>query len=75
MSRAWSGPDADAVIAMALADPDGFVLKPQREGGGNNYYGACVRAAVRMQNAPRLTGSGALLALRRHRAGGATEAA
>lgn len=24
---------------MALAEPDRFVLKPQREGGGNNVYG------------------------------------
>lgn len=24
---------------MALSDPERFVLKPQREGGGNNVYG------------------------------------
>jgi len=24
---------------MALKDPERFVLKPQREGGGNNSYG------------------------------------
>ena len=30
---------ASAAVAMALADPGGFVLKPQREGGGNNLYG------------------------------------
>lgn len=28
------------MIAKAKANPDGFVLKPQREGGGNNFYGA-----------------------------------
>jgi glutathione synthetase len=26
--------------ARAIAQPEGYVLKPQREGGGNNYYGA-----------------------------------
>ena len=26
------------VVADALADPEAFVLKPQREGGGNNLY-------------------------------------
>lgn len=25
---------------QALADPEGWVLKPSREGGGNNYFGA-----------------------------------
>ncbi|XP_019354826.1 glutathione synthetase isoform X2 [Alligator mississippiensis] len=31
--------EGDKMIAMAIADPDRFVLKPQREGGGNNLYG------------------------------------
>jgi len=31
------GDDSDAVN-KALANPNGFVLKPQREGGGNNLY-------------------------------------
>lgn len=34
------GPEGDKTVAMALAAPDQFVLKPQREGGGNNIYGA-----------------------------------
>ncbi|XP_029575345.1 glutathione synthetase isoform X1 [Salmo trutta] len=34
------GPEGDKTVAMALAKPDKFVLKPQREGGGNNLYGA-----------------------------------
>ncbi|KAF7210373.1 glutathione synthetase [Nothobranchius furzeri] len=34
------GPEGDRTIAMALAEPDRFVLKPQREGGGNNIYGS-----------------------------------
>lgn len=33
------GPEGDRTVEMALAKPDQFVLKPQREGGGNNIYG------------------------------------
>ncbi|KAM8862986.1 glutathione synthetase [Spinachia spinachia] len=33
------GSEGDKTVAMALAAPDQFVLKPQREGGGNNLYG------------------------------------
>ncbi|XP_041802104.1 glutathione synthetase-like [Chelmon rostratus] len=33
------GPEGDRTVAMALANPHVFVLKPQREGGGNNYFG------------------------------------
>ena len=29
----------DRNVEKALATPDRFVLKPQREGGGNNVYG------------------------------------
>ena len=32
-------PATAAVIADAIAHPERYVLKPQREGGGNNYYG------------------------------------
>ncbi|VEL37152.1 unnamed protein product [Protopolystoma xenopodis] len=31
--------DIDQLVREALSDPDKFVLKPQREGGGNNYFG------------------------------------
>ncbi|CAD7090096.1 unnamed protein product [Hermetia illucens] len=31
---------------MALADPERFVLKPQREGGGNNVYGKDIPAVL-----------------------------
>ncbi len=27
------------VLKQAAAQPDAYVLKPQREGGGNNLYG------------------------------------
>ncbi|KAI5612498.1 glutathione synthetase isoform X1, partial [Silurus asotus] len=33
------GEEGDLNVDMALAKPDQFVLKPQREGGGNNIYG------------------------------------
>ncbi|XP_060793891.1 glutathione synthetase-like [Neoarius graeffei] len=33
------GEDGNQNVAMALAKPDQYVLKPQREGGGNNIYG------------------------------------
>ncbi|XP_060238979.1 glutathione synthetase isoform X2 [Meriones unguiculatus] len=33
------GEEGDQAIAEALAAPSHFVLKPQREGGGNNLYG------------------------------------
>ncbi|XP_020778088.1 glutathione synthetase [Boleophthalmus pectinirostris] len=33
------GPEGDKTVAMALKDPERYVLKPQREGGGNNIYG------------------------------------
>jgi len=33
------GPEGDATVKMAVEDPERFVLKPQREGGGHNIYG------------------------------------
>lgn len=33
------GEEGDQAVAEALAAPSHFVLKPQREGGGNNFYG------------------------------------
>lgn len=34
-----SSPDTAAVISDAVSHPERYVLKPQREGGGNNLYG------------------------------------
>ena len=34
------GEAVEAIVKKARASPDDFVLKPQREGGGNNLYGA-----------------------------------
>ncbi|XP_063629336.1 glutathione synthetase-like isoform X3 [Cydia splendana] len=36
----------ERAVEMALADAERFVLKPQREGGGNNLYGADIREAL-----------------------------
>lgn len=36
----------ERAVEMALEDAERFVLKPQREGGGNNVYGAEVRTAL-----------------------------
>lgn len=33
-------------MAAAAAEPERFVLKPQREGGGNNLYGEELRAKL-----------------------------
>ncbi|XP_035378527.1 glutathione synthetase [Electrophorus electricus] len=33
------GEEGERTVDMALAAPDRYVLKPQREGGGNNIYG------------------------------------
>ncbi|XP_060564458.1 glutathione synthetase-like [Ruditapes philippinarum] len=35
--------EGDRNVEMALAQPKKFVLKPQREGGGNNVYGEDIR--------------------------------
>jgi glutathione synthetase len=36
----------EKVIEMVLKNPEGFVMKPQREGGGNNIYGADIPAEL-----------------------------
>ncbi|XP_005986742.1 glutathione synthetase [Latimeria chalumnae] len=40
------GEEGDSTVAMAISDPDRFVLKPQREGGGNNIYGEDIRKVL-----------------------------
>ncbi|XP_030876360.1 glutathione synthetase [Leptonychotes weddellii] len=45
------GEEGDQAIAEALAAPSQFVLKPQREGGGNNLYGEeMVQALERLKD-------------------------
>ncbi|XP_017266719.1 glutathione synthetase [Kryptolebias marmoratus] len=46
------GPEGDRTEQMALAEPERFVLKPQREGGGNNLYGSDI---IQVLNAVRGT--------------------
>jgi len=38
---------ARAAVSNAIANPDQYVVKPQREGGGNNLYGEEARSALR----------------------------
>lgn len=38
--------DAQAAVAAATANPSGYVMKPQREGGGNNFYGQQIVEAL-----------------------------
>ena len=46
--------DDSQVVEMALANPHGYVLKPQREGGGNNLYDDdLVQALKQMSHAER----------------------
>ncbi|KAL5021661.1 hypothetical protein ScPMuIL_000816 [Solemya velum] len=33
------GPEGDRAVDMAIHEPKNYVLKPQREGGGHNYFG------------------------------------
>jgi len=40
------GPEGDETVRMAMEDPERFVLKPQREGGGNNVYGEEIRETL-----------------------------
>ncbi|KAF1891915.1 hypothetical protein Lal_00036262 [Lupinus albus] len=41
----WSLDDSD-IVRKAIERPDLFVMKPQREGGGNNIYGDAVRETL-----------------------------
>ncbi|XP_045461190.1 glutathione synthetase-like isoform X2 [Harmonia axyridis] len=46
----------DQAVQMALDEPERFVLKPQREGGGNNIYGMDVKKAMlEMKNSKERT--------------------
>nr|UNN25574.1 glutathione synthetase [Diaphanosoma celebensis] len=38
--------EGDRASEMAIQDPERFVLKPQREGGGNNVYGLEVKTTI-----------------------------
>ncbi|KFU90195.1 Glutathione synthetase, partial [Chaetura pelagica] len=50
------GEEGDKVAAAAIADPERFVLKPQREGGGNNLYGEELRQVLeKIRDSPERT--------------------
>ncbi|XP_062871139.1 glutathione synthetase [Trichomycterus rosablanca] len=50
------GEEGDQTVTMALANPDRYVLKPQREGGGNNIYGDEIcRVLERLKNSSERT--------------------
>jgi glutathione synthase len=40
----------DQVVDMVLKNPEGYVMKPQREGGGNNIYGSDIPEALTKMN-------------------------
>jgi glutathione synthase len=44
------GTVGDENIKMAIIEPHNYVLKPQREGGGNNYYGDNVKIKLSSMN-------------------------
>ncbi|XP_074868179.1 glutathione synthetase [Carettochelys insculpta] len=50
------GKEGDEMAAVAIADPERFVLKPQREGGGNNLYGEELKQLLeRIKDSPERT--------------------
>merc|ERR1712129_347860 len=40
------GENDSAIVAKVMAAPEGYVMKPQREGGGNNIYGEDIVAKL-----------------------------
>jgi glutathione synthase len=50
------GSPSAAAVAQALATPKAFVLKPQREGGGNNLYDDELAAALKTWGPEKLGG-------------------
>lgn len=47
--------DNEAIVKEAKTHPDKFVLKPQREGGGNNVYGKDIPKALEELSADELS--------------------
>lgn len=43
-----SSPELESMVRAAMSDPGAFVLKPQREGGGNNFYDAELQEKMRV---------------------------
>jgi len=48
--------DGEKAVAMGMKEPNKFVLKPQREGGGNNVYNDEIRMRLNsMKNSQERT--------------------
>lgn len=60
-----SDPATQAVVDDAIAHPERYVLKPQREGGGNNYYGDALREKLAAARAAGGRGLGAYILMQR----------
>jgi glutathione synthetase len=52
----WSLGGDGEILEEAVAKPEGFVLKPQREGGGNNIYGKDVATTIKKLKQEELAG-------------------
>ncbi|CAB4025306.1 glutathione synthetase-like [Paramuricea clavata] len=48
-----NGEEGDKNAKMAIENPDRFVVKPQREGGGNNIYGEEIRDVLSKEDNSR----------------------
>nr|XP_019533926.2 glutathione synthetase-like isoform X2 [Aedes albopictus] len=44
------GEEGEQAVKLALSNPERYVLKPQREGGGNNVYGSDIPGALEKMN-------------------------
>ncbi|XP_019553433.3 glutathione synthetase isoform X1 [Aedes albopictus] len=44
------GDEGEQAVKLALSNPERYVLKPQREGGGNNVYGSDIPGALEKMN-------------------------
>jgi len=51
-----SSANTAAIVQKASAEPENFVLKPQREGGGNNFYGQELRESLATMPPKELAG-------------------
>ncbi|CAH1270824.1 GSS [Branchiostoma lanceolatum] len=47
------GPQGDRTVQMVMSDSGRFVMKPQREGGGNNIFGDDIPAALNNMADPK----------------------
>ncbi|KAK7821519.1 glutathione synthetase [Quercus suber] len=60
----WSLDDSD-IVEKAIEKPELFVMKPQREGGGNNIYGVDVRETLQRLQKEGTDGNAAYILMQR----------